>query len=35
MKNLVELIRKFELCRGDGVKKFLVDEKKLQENKYW
>ena len=28
MKNLVELIRKFELCRGDGVKKFLVDEKK-------
>tara|TARA_X000000368_G_C22996962_1_gene697109 strand:+ start:421 stop:1254 length:834 start_codon:yes stop_codon:yes gene_type:complete len=36
MKNLVELIRKFELCMGDGVKKFLTDEKKkLQENKYW
>ena len=27
MKNLVELIRKFELCRR-WCKKFLVDEKK-------
>ncbi len=36
MRNLVEFIRKFELCKGDGIKKFLADEKKkLQENKYW
>lgn len=36
MRNLVEFIRKFELCKGDGIKKLLADErKKLQENKYW
>ncbi len=36
MKNLVDLVRKFEICKGDGIKKFLLDEKKkLQENKYW
>ena len=36
MRNLVELIRKFEKCAGDGKKKFLISEKnKLEENKYW
>ena len=36
MKNLVELVRKFEKVQGDGVKKFLPSEKeKLRENKYW
>ena len=36
MKNLVELIRKFEKAYGDGEKKLLPIEKlKLKENKYW
>lgn len=36
MKNLVELVRKFEKVQGDGIKKFLPSEKeKLRENKYW
>ena len=36
MKNLVELIRKFERSIGDGKKKFLeLEKKKLKENKYW
>ena len=36
MRTLVEYVRKFELALGDGVKKFLNDEKKkLSENKYW
>ena len=36
MKNLVDLIRKFERVYGDGKKKFLPSEKsKLIENKYW
>ena len=36
MKILVETIRKFEICYGDGKKVFLADEKKkLKENKYW
>ena len=36
MKNLVDLIRKFEKVYGDGKKKFLPSEKsKLIENKYW
>ena len=36
MKNLVDLIRKFEKSFGDGKKKFLKSEKnKLKENKYW
>ena len=36
MRNLVELIRKFKVCIGDGKKKFLDDEKnKLKQNKYW
>jgi N-acetylneuraminate synthase len=36
MKNLVELIRKFERSIGDGKKKFLnIEKKKLKENKYW
>ena len=36
MKNLVELIRKFEKAYGDGRKKYLPIEKlKLKENKYW
>ncbi len=36
MKNLVDLIRKFEKAHGDGIKKFLPIEKiKLKENKYW
>tara|TARA_X000000950_G_C13686518_1_gene566172 strand:+ start:22 stop:873 length:852 start_codon:yes stop_codon:yes gene_type:complete len=36
MRNLVELIRKFQVCIGDGKKKFLKSEKiKLKENKYW
>ena len=34
--HLVELIRKFKVCIGDGKKKFLDDEKnKLKQNKYW
>ena len=36
MKILVETIRKFEVCYGDGKKKFMTHEKKkLEENKYW
>lgn len=36
MRNLVEFIRKFEKCIGDGKKKFHADEKKkLKENRYW
>lgn len=36
MRNLTELIRKYERCLGDGKKKFYKDEKaKLKENKYW
>ena len=36
MKNLVDLVRKFERSMGDGKKKFLKTEKvKLKENKYW
>ncbi len=36
MRNLVELIRKFEKCIGDGKKKFLNSEKtKLNTMKYW
>ena len=36
MRNLVDLIRKYERAYGNGKKKFLPDEKKkLKENKYW
>ncbi|MDC0408558.1 N-acetylneuraminate synthase family protein, partial [Candidatus Pelagibacter sp.] len=36
MRNLVNMIRKFEISLGDGTKKFLSSEKsKLKENKYW
>ena len=36
MRNLVNMIRKFEISRGNGKKKFLSSEKsKLKENKYW
>ena len=36
MINLVTIIRKFEICKGDGIKIMLPDEKKkLEENKYW
>ena len=36
MRNLVTLIRKFEVSVGSGKKKFLNSEKsKLKENKYW
>ncbi len=36
MKNLVNLVRKFERSIGDGKKKFLKIEKiKLKQNKYW
>ena len=36
MKLLTELIRKFEECKGDGIKKFNSLEKKmLKKFKYW
>jgi len=36
MRNLVNMIRKFEISIGDGKKKILSSEKsKLKENKYW
>jgi N-acetylneuraminate synthase len=36
MKNLVDLIRRFEKSLGDGKKKFLkIERLKLKENKYW
>lgn len=36
MRNLVNMIRKFEISLGNGKKKFLTSEKsKLKENKYW
>ena len=36
MINLVAMIRKFEICKGDGIKRILPEEeKKLAENKYW
>ena len=36
MRNLVNMIRKFEISMGNGKKKFLSAEKsKLKENKYW
>jgi sialic acid synthase SpsE len=36
MRNLVNMIRKFEISIGNGKKKFLHSERlKLKENKYW
>jgi sialic acid synthase SpsE len=36
MKQLVDLIRKFEICYGDGIKKITKEEKnKLSDQKYW
>ena len=36
MISLVEMIRKFEACKGNGVKRFLPAEKdKLKDAKYW
>lgn len=36
MKQLVDLIRKFEICYGDGIKKITQEEKnKLSDQKYW
>lgn len=36
MKQLVDFIRKFEICYGDGVKKITKEEKKkLSDQKYW
>jgi N-acetylneuraminate synthase len=36
MKQLVDLIRKFEMCYGDGIKKITREEKeKLSDQKYW
>lgn len=36
MISLVEMVRKFEICYGNGVKKFLKEEKiKLNDMKYW
>jgi N-acetylneuraminate synthase len=36
MKQLVDLIRKFEICYGDGIKKISHEEKKkLSDQKYW
>ncbi len=36
MKTLVDMIRKYEKCLGDGKKKFLDSEKiKFKENRYW
>lgn len=36
MISLVQMVRKFEICYGTGVKKFLKEEKiKLNDMKYW
>ena len=36
MKQLVDLIRKFEICYGNGIKKITQEEKnKLSDQKYW
>jgi len=36
MISLVDMVRKFEICYGTGVKKFLKEEKiKLKDMKYW
>jgi N-acetylneuraminate synthase len=36
MTALAEMIRKFETCKGDGIKRFLPTEKdKLRDAKYW
>jgi len=36
MKQLVDFIRKFEICYGNGIKKITKEEKKkLSDQKYW